>query len=136
MSPENMHYLRCSEALKNSIIFNNLESNEIHNLLSHMTMTKWKKGIFMNSSEFNSSLHFIISGRIKGFQINVNTKREHTVFILTKGDLFDIINLMDGKNHLMYWETLDDLELLIIPILEMRRWVEENSRLNRSLMSY
>jgi len=136
MSPENKHYVRCTEVLKGSLLFKNLDNEEIHAVLNQMTRLNWKKGIFKNSTEFNSSLHFIVSGRIKGYQINKNTGREHTIFILTRGDAFDMLNLLDTERHMLYWETLDDLELLTIPIEEIRRMVEDNPKLNRSILSY
>jgi len=136
MSPENQHYVRCVEALKNSLLFKDLDNVEIHDILNHMIQTKWKKGIFKNGAEFNSFLHFIVSGRIKGFHLNKSTGREHTIFILSKGDAFDILNLMDHEKHMLYWETLDDLELLTIPITEINKMIEENPKLNRSVLSY
>lgn len=136
MSPDNKHYLRCLETLKDSVIFKNLEKRDIQSVLNYMTRIKWEKGVFKNSTEFNSSLHFIISGRIKGYQINPNTGREHTMFILTKHDVFDILNLMDTETHVLYWETLDDLEILTISIAEMRRMLAENPKLNFSTLKY
>ena len=136
MSPENKHYVRCAEVLKGSLLFKNMDNQEIHAILNHMTRLKWKKGIFTNSTEFNASLHFIISGRIKEYQINKNNGREHTIFILTKGDAFDILNLLDTDRHMLYWETLDDMELLTVPIEEIRHMVEDNPKFNRSILSY
>lgn len=136
MSPENKHYLRCAEALKDSPLFKNLESKEIHAILDRMARVKWKKGLLKTSAEYNSFLHFIVSGRIKGYQINGFTGREHTVFILAKGDAFDILNLLDTETHTLYWETLDDLELLTIPVDEIRQMDEESPKLNRTILSY
>ena len=136
MSPEHKDYVRCAEALKNSFIFKNLDHKESHTILDHMTLTKWRKGISNSSAEFSSLLHFIVAGRIKGYKINAFSGREHTVFILSNGDVFDILNLLDAEQHTLYWETLDDLELLTIPIDSARQMMDVNSTLNHSILSY
>lgn len=136
MFPENKYYTRCVEALRDAPIFKALESQEVHTLLDHMTLIKWNKGISNTSTELNSVLHFIISGRIKGYQINVVNGREHTVFILSRGDVFDILNLLDHEKHTMYWETLDNLELLTIPVTDIRQMMDSSPSLSHSVLSY
>lgn len=136
MSPENQHYIRCLEVLKYSILFKDLDIKEQHKVLNQMIHVKWDKGVFKNSTECNLYLHFIVSGRLKVYQINPKTSREHTISILSKGDVFDVMNLMDTKVHIVYWETLDPLELLVIPNIEMVRLIEGCIKLQRSILLY
>ncbi len=136
MTPENPHYFRCLEALKGSIIFKDLDSIDIQHLIKKMTRIKWTAGVFKRSFEFNSSLHVIVSGRLKMYQINPSTGREHTIYILTKGDVFDVMHLMDNKTHDVYWETLDDLEILTISIIEVNQIIEENPKIYHSILKY
>jgi CRP/FNR family transcriptional regulator len=136
MSPDSQHYIPCLEVIKDSNIFKNLEIKEQHAILMHMTRVKWDKGVFKNSTECSSSMHFIISGRLKVYQINQKTGREHTIFIVSKGDVFDIMSLMDTEVHNVYWETLDALELLVIPNVEMVQLIEDCLKLQRSILRY
>tara|TARA_R110000868_G_scaffold288366_6_gene548662 strand:- start:999 stop:1199 length:201 start_codon:yes stop_codon:yes gene_type:complete len=60
---------------------------------------------FKNSSEVSSTFHLIVSGRLKVFKsTNTETVREHTVFVLSAGDVFDVLSLLETKSHDVYWE--------------------------------
>jgi len=96
----------------------------------------WSEGSFRNSTEVSFSLHFIVRGKIKAFQINPNTGREHTIFILTKGALFDIICFLDEQPHDVYWEVLEELEILSFPMEDMREWLVDYPVLNTSILHY
>ena len=136
MSPDNKHYIRCLEALKDSALFKNLKSDVIHSILGQMSKEVWKAEVFKNSIEASNTLHFIISGRLKVFQINPKSGREHTIFILSKGDIYDIFNLLDNKKHQVYWETIDELEVLCITNKDMQNFILKNGVLNEAIFKY
>lgn len=98
MSPENNHFLRCLEALKDSFLFKDLEVAVLHKMLTSMTRSQWDTGTFKTGKDVKSILHFIISGKLKEYQINPNSGREHTIFILSQGDVFDMLRLI-AKNE-------------------------------------
>ena len=136
MTPKNPDYHHYIKVLKESKIFKDLDIEDLDLLLKNMTKIKWGKGIFKHSSEFSASLHVIVSGRLKMYQINPSTGREHTIFIHAKGDVFDVINLMDNKTHNVYWETLDDLEILTIPMTKVNQIIGENHKICKSFLKY
>ena len=136
MSPDNKHYIRCFEALKESALFKNVKSDVMHSTLMHMTKEVWKAGVFKNSIESSDTLHFIISGRLKVYQVNPKSGREHTIFILSNGDIFDIFNLLGTNDHKVFWETIDELEVLSIPNKEIQKIILNNAVLNESVFKY
>jgi CRP/FNR family transcriptional regulator len=136
MNDGNAHYIRCLEALKASSFFNGAEIGSLKELLSKMSMEYWAEGTFKNSSDFRQSFHVIISGRLKVYRINPNTGREHTIFILNDGDVFDILYLLDQETHEIYWEAKDDLELLRIGLDDMLHWIYDSPGIQKNMMQY
>lgn len=137
MTVDDKHYVRCFEALKDSNLFGNLNHDILHQLLLNMTLEKWSESNFKSGKDLERSrFRFIISGRLKRYQINAETGREHTIYILSKGDVFDILYLLDDNAHEVYWETIDDMELLNIPIAKMRLLIETNPSLNKNILLY
>lgn len=136
MSPDNQHYIRCLEALKDSFLFKDLEVDVLHTILKDMTLEKWSPGAFKHSLESIKIVHFIVAGRLKVFQTNEVTSREYTIFILSKGDVFDILNLLDDEVHDVHWEALDTLEILNVSIENMRKFILLYPKLNQLILKY
>lgn len=80
--------------------------------------------------------YFIVSGRIKIFQMNLDTAREQTIFMLSEGDMFDTVSLLDGKRHEVMNEGLEDGELLRLPIEQVRAWIRDEPAFNKIFFSY
>ena len=137
MTIDDKDYMRCLEALKDSILFSDLHRDILNELLLNMTLEKWNESIFKSGNDVNRDrFSFIISGRLKRYQINADTGREHTIYILSKGDVFDILYLLDDKIHEVYWEAIDDMEILNIPITKMRLFIETHPSLNKNILLY
>jgi CRP/FNR family transcriptional regulator len=122
--------------LEKSLIFKSLEKHQLKSILNNMILKEWEAGYFKNSLEETSNFNFIVSGRLKIYQINSKTGREYTIFILSSGDVFDIINLLDSEPHQVYWEAMDDLKILSISISKMRDYVLKYDQLNLSIFKY
>ncbi|SDE15965.1 CRP/FNR family transcriptional regulator, anaerobic regulatory protein [Pricia antarctica] len=136
MNTDNPHFLRCLETLKDALLFRDVSVPALSDMLASMTRTQWKIRTFKNGSEIGSTLHFIVSGRLKEYQINPHTGRERTIFILSKGDVFDILSLMDSKSHEVYWEALDHLEILNIALADFRQWINDYPAMNNAVLRY
>jgi CRP/FNR family transcriptional regulator, cyclic AMP receptor protein len=136
MLSDHDEYLNCFTSLEKSLIFKSLEKQQLKTVLNDMVLKKWEAGYFKNSIEDTSNFNFIVSGRLKIYQINSKTGREYTIFILSSGDVFDIINLLDSEPHQVYWEAMDDLMILSISITKMRDFVLKYDQLNLSIFKY
>ncbi|WP_158976543.1 Crp/Fnr family transcriptional regulator [Cellulophaga sp. L1A9] len=136
MSPENTHFVRYLESLKASSFFLDVQCNSLKTLLAHMVPEKWSLNTLKNSSDFKNSFHFIVSGRLKGYKVNPNSGREHTIFILKKGDVFDVLQLMDEESHDINWEAMDELEILKIDVETIRTWIVSLPNMVNTLMHY
>jgi len=125
-----------------------MQKNEIE-LLSNLSHTfedefykyaksrEFKKG----SSPFYADdllkyFYIIVDGRIKTYQYNINNDKEQTIFIYKRGDMFDVISLLDNKAHEITYEVLEDCKLLELPIERVRYWLNNDITFNQKFFPY
>ncbi|NJW53213.1 Crp/Fnr family transcriptional regulator [Salinimicrobium oceani] len=125
------------EALKTNKLLKDLKEEDLVNFLNKLEEEIWPKtSCNVNKSRTSHYFHFIISGRLKVYQVERETGREFTFFILRKGDAFDVLCLLDGCEHDVYYETIDRVVLLSIPIVAMRDWIAKHPEINKNLLPY
>ena len=98
---------------------------------------EYKKG----SSPFYSDdllkyFFVVVDGRVKTYQINFQTNKEQTLFIYKRGDMFDVISLLDGKPHDVIYEVIEDANILRLPIEKVRYWLENDAAFNKKFFPY
>ena len=136
MDQNNTHFNRYLNTLQRSPFFKDSSNEAINNLLGLMTAERWNAKSFKSSLEVSSTFHFIVSGRLKVFKSNPDSGREHTVFVLSQSDVFDVLSLLDTKPHDVYWEALDTLEVLKISMEQMRNWINEYPVMHKAILYY
>ncbi len=100
-------------------------------------ITYVKKGeILMRPEECMEHFFIILEGRVKISQINFENGKEQILYLLAKGDMYDIISLLDGKLHENVAMALDDVKLLVFPIELFREWIETKSSFNKLFFPY
>jgi CRP/FNR family transcriptional regulator len=129
-------YIKSLAALQRSPFFIDSTAESMHRLIGFFRSEKWKIKSFKNSGEVSSTFYFIVSGRLKVYKANPETGREHTVFVLSDGDVFDVLALLESKSHDVYWEALDDLEILKISMEDMRRWIADYPKTHKAIFNY
>lgn len=70
------------------------------------------------------------------YKIDPFTGREFTLFLLTKNDFFDILCLLDGYEHHVYHQPLDNAIILSVSMSKMREWLKEHPEMNQALLPY
>lgn len=125
------------EALKKNQLLKNLSEKILAQLLQELEEVIWPSTTCsINSNRTSYHFHFIISGRLKVYQIDSNSGREFTYFLLGETDAFDIICLLDGCEHIIYYETLDRVVLLSLPMENMKIWLKKHPVLIQNLLPY
>ena len=122
--------------LRHSPLFAGLDDVVLDEMLSHFRRETWKQGRQVNSPESGQRFHIILAGRLKMSQVNPETGRMVTLFLLQPGDGFDVISLLDGQPAPLIFEARDDLMMLSTPMPEARRWIEQHPVFNRSFLPY
>ena len=136
MTSENLDYDRYSQALKHSAFLRDASLKSLKDLMTNMTLEWWNAKTFKSNMEIAATFHFIVSWILKVFKANLDTGKEHTVFVLPNGDVFDVLSMLDTKPHDVYWEALDVLEVLKIPMDQMRLWVNKYPVIHKAILYY
>ncbi|SKB32075.1 CRP/FNR family transcriptional regulator, anaerobic regulatory protein [Salegentibacter holothuriorum] len=122
--------------ISNNILFKDFEQNILSEIASNFVEEIWPAHTCSNCENLKHKFHIIISGRLKVFQTDKETGREFTLFLLTKNDFFDVISLVDGCNHKIYYESLEEVKMLSTATFTMRKWLKTYPKLNERLLSY
>ena len=95
-----------------------------------------KGDTLMRPHECLEHFFIILEGRVKVSQINFETGKEQILYLLTKGDMYDVVTLLDAKEHENVAMALDDVKLLVFPIELFREWVETKPSFNKLFLPY
>ena len=137
MKKETTNYPYFFNSLKKSSIFSEVEDNVLHEILEMFHSKKYLKDHYPLTSESTKyNFYFMVSGRVEISKMNFETDREYIINILGPGDVFDIICLLDKKEHDIIATALDDLELLVVPIEAAREWLYTHPSFNKALLPY
>ncbi len=80
--------------------------------------------------------YIVMQGRIKSYQFNIQNEKEQTLFVYKRGDMFDVISLLDEKPHDVMYEVLEELTLLELPIERVRYWLDNDMTFNKKFFPY
>jgi len=95
-----------------------------------------KGEILMRPEECMEHFFVILEGRVKISQINFETGKEQILYLLSNGDMYDIITLLDAKVHENVAMALDNVKLLVFPIELFREWIETKPSFNKLFLPY
>ncbi len=90
----------------------------------------------MSSDDTLKYFYFIIEGRIKVYQFNLETSKEQTIKILGRGDMFDVIVLMDERLHEVMTHTYEDSRALQVPLDIVQGWINTNPDFRKLFFRY
>ena len=137
MTGENSISSKYPEIVNNCIIFNSLEDGPRNILLSLFHEEKWPKNTcILNNEKLFFHFFIIVSGRVKMYQVDDFGDKEITIFILSKNDIFDLFCLLDGCQHEVFYECLDNVKVLAAPMTEIRKWYQQYPIAFKNLLPY
>ena len=126
-----------TQNLRKNKLLKDLGEDQIFQFLSLMEEEVWPKHTCsIEKSHYQEKFHFVISGRLKIYKIDERTGREFSLFILTENDAFDILCLLDGFEHEVFYAALDTATLLSAPMSIMQQWLKEHPELNKNMLPY
>jgi len=95
-----------------------------------------KGDMVFTPEEMKNKFFFVLNGRIKVSQINFQDGKEQTLKILTHGDMYDVVTLLDKKIHENLIHALDRVTILVFPIEVVRGWMQSDPSFNKLLFPY
>lgn len=104
---------------------------------NHGRILNFTKGDMLFSiDELLKKFFVVLNGRIKVSQISLESGKEQTLQILAQGSMYDVVTLLDGKEHESILTALDDVQIMVLPIDIVRLWMSNNSNFNKLLFPY
>ena len=92
--------------------------------LSHKRDLYFKKGedplAHTNTLKY---FYFIMSGKIKIYDIDFETSKEQTLYMLSRGDMFDTVALLDSKPNEYISEVLEDAHVMQVPLNDVKEMI-------------
>lgn len=70
------------------------------------------------------------------YQIKESSGKEVTLFLLSRGDFFDLFCFLDGYDHQIYYECLDRVKVLAIPMEELKIWLNAHPQQYQHILPY
>ena len=118
-------------------LFNDLDQRFEQQFIEHGRVVSFKKKEtpFLDG-ELLEYFYIVLKGKIKSFQMNLETGREQTLFVYRASDMFDTLVLLDGEPHDVLYEVIERVELLELPIAKVREWLKSNEKFNRHFFPY
>lgn len=95
-----------------------------------------KGELIFTPEEMCKKFFFVLDGRIKVSQVNLKDGKEQTFKIMTHGDMYDVITLLDNKIHDNLLHALDTVTIIEFPVDVVKKWMHEDSDFNKLLFPY
>jgi len=90
----------------------------------------------LSSADTLKYFYFVINGKIKIYDIDFETSKEQTLYMLAHGDMFDVISLLDGKPNQYISEVLEDTHLIQIPLIDVQNMILNDPKFRQYFYSY
>lgn len=120
-----------------SVITDDEPTLQLPDLISKKKLIKYERGgVAFDSYDTMNYFYFIMSGKIKISQINPETAKEQTINILTRGDMFDTITLLDGGEHEYLSTVIEESEVVQVPIGHVRELIENDTKFKSFFFPY
>jgi len=113
------------------------ELNQLPKVVKNQRKIFAKKGEDpLNNFNTSKYFYFILSGKIKIYEINFQTSKEQTLYLLTRGDMFDVVSLLDGSQREQLSEVLEDTELIQMPIEDVQEMILKDNNFRQMFYTY
>ncbi len=122
--------------LNNTPLFSCLKEEELRKMISECRLTRWDKSADIDNDEGIDIFNIIVEGRIKLMQTDPHSGRSIAIFLLERGDVFDVLSLLDGRKHICTPVAVSETYMLRVPMVTARKWLETYPEFNERFLPY
>jgi len=90
----------------------------------------------LSSGDTLKYFYFVMSGKIKIYDIDFETSKEQTLYLLSHGDMFDVVALLDGKPNQYISEVLEDTHLIQVPLADVKQMILDDVKFRQYFYHY
>ena len=97
--------------------FQHLEDNLQKKIDTQAQIVTLKKGdTTYLADKVNKYVYVVKEGKVKSYQLNLQKGKEQTLYIYSNNHIFDTITILDGEEHDVCYEVLENTTLIMYPI--------------------
>jgi len=124
------------EFLARTPLFKGVGPKALEEMLADCRRCEYAKGEAIENDEGLEWFNILLEGRVKLQQTDPVTGRSFVSFLLEQGDVFDVIALLDGEEHVTMPVAVLPTVLLRVPMREAREWLKRYPEFNEALLPY
>lgn len=118
-------------------LFARIDRATLGQMARTFVLESWRKDReIAGSAESARNFRLIISGRVKIARGSADDAREITLWLLGRGDAFDIVSALDGQPHDVSAWALDEVETLAVPLPAFEQWLDRSEPLRLAMHRY
>jgi len=103
----------------------------------HQKDLYFKKGADpLSSVDTDKYFYFVVDGKIKIYQVDLESAKEQTLYLLSHGDMFDVVSLLDGKPNDYLSTVLEDTHLIQVPLSDVQALILEDEKFRHYFYAY
>ncbi len=95
-----------------------------------------KKEMLFDSDDALEYFYIFLAGKVKISQLNLSNGKEQTIYLMSRGDMYDTVTLLDGKAHEVLVEILEEGSAMKIPIGKAREWMYDYPIFGEIVLKY
>ena len=123
--------------IESSLLFDGVDKQIVKGIVPSLVQEDWDKGQrIMGPSDSAASFRLVAQGRAKIVCSNSRDGRELTLWLLGRGDAFDVACLLDGKPHAITAWAIDPVRTLAAPTAVWSKWLRSHPSLCLALQRY
>ena len=90
----------------------------------------------LSSGDTLKYFYFIMEGKIKIYDIDFESSKEQTLYMLSHGDMFDVVSLLDGKPNQYISEVLEATRIIQVPLEDVKQMILNDAKFRHYFYSY
>ncbi len=117
--------------------FENLEpslQNRINTQAQIVTLNRGDDVYF--ADKLKDYVYVVKKGKIKSYQLNIENGKEQTLYIYSNNHIFDTVIILDGEDHDVCYEVLEESTLVMYPIEFIRNLLYHSPEFSRKFYLY
>ena len=113
------------------------EINRLPLIVNKQKNLHFKKGQDpLSSTDTLKYFYFVMSGKIKIYQLDLQTSKEQTLYLLSRGDMFDVVSLLDAKPNEYMSEVLEDTHIIQVPLEDVKYMIDNDAEFKQYFYAY
>ena len=80
--------------------------------------------------------YFVMSGKIKIYDVDFESSKEQTLYMLSYGDMFDVVSLLDGKPNQYISEVLEDTHVIQVHLVDVQDMILKDEKFRQYFYAY